>query len=353
MHLPLNTVPLAASSEVDLRSPPSAYATPREYLTWVLDVLQKYALNRARVDWPTERAEAFASIENATGTADTYGAIDDVIAALGDRHTSFRRPGKSPSPGTGGGSPAETGMPTDFEERRVEGRSIGPDIGYLALPGIVLAPSGYAAHGAGVLREIDRSAPVAWIVDLRDNGGGAVYPMLDVVAPLLGDGLLGAQVYLDGPRQEIHLRRGVLTVGGQIIPKDLPPEPGFAGIPDYVTHNDYVPHHPLPPVAVLTGEWTASAAEAVLTAFLGRPRTRTFGEKTNGLVTGNVDIELGDGAVLVLTMATTEDRLGRRYDNTPIPPDVLVDFNNEFEITGDPVDDPVVRVAVQWLREQG
>jgi C-terminal processing protease CtpA/Prc len=138
-----------------------------------------------------------------------------------------------------------------------------------------------------------------------------------------------------------------------VVPKDIPADPvtGAPGIPDYVTHHDYVLHRPAPPVAVLTGELTASAGEAVLVAFLGRPCTRTFGEKTAGLATGNVDFWLGDGALLVVTVTATEDRLGRRYDNTPVPPDVLVDFNPS-EVTGRPAEDPVVRAAAEWLREQ-
>ena len=73
--------------------------------------------------------------------------------------------------------------------RRPEGRLIEPVLGYLTLPGTRISPSGYALHGAALLREIDRSMPVGWIVDLRENTGGASYPMLDVVAPLLSSGV--------------------------------------------------------------------------------------------------------------------------------------------------------------------
>jgi carboxyl-terminal processing protease len=298
---------------------------------------------------PVVRARAFTAIERAVVTADTYPAIQLVLEALGDPHTMFITPEEMASFGP---DKARTGDPVLTAPRPPEGRLIEPDLGYLMLPGTELAPSGYAARGAASLREIDRSMPVGWIVDLREDGGGAMYPMLDVVAPLLGDGLLGFQVGVDF-RAEVRLQRGVLTVAGHVVPKDIAAEPatGAPGIPDYVTHNDYVPHHPRPPVAVLTGEMTASAGEAVLTAFLGRPDTRTFGGKTAGLATGNIPFWLGDGALLVVTMSATEDRLGRRYDNTPIPPDVLVDFN-QSEMTGDPADDPVIRAASRWIREQ-
>jgi C-terminal processing protease CtpA/Prc len=347
--LPTGLAARTAASGFDPGSPPPASATPREYLSWVLDVLQALALNRERVDWPVVRARAVTAIERAVVTADTYPAIQLVLEALGDRHTVFITPAEIASLG-----PDDTGTdgPTATAPRFPEGRLIEPGLGYLMLPGTALGPSGYAARGAAALREIDRSMPAGWIVDLRQDGGGATYPMLDAVAPLLGDGLLCSQVGVDF-RQEVRLQRGVLTVGGQVVPKDIAPDPltGAPGIPDYVTHNDYVPHHPRPPVAVLTGELTASAGEAVLAAFLGRPDTRTFGEKTAGLATGNIDFWLGDGALLVVTITATEDRIGRRYDTTPIPPDVLVDFN-QAEMTGDPADDPVITAATQWLREQ-
>lgn len=337
------------SSGFDLGSPPSASATPREYLGWVLDVLQALALNQEGMDWPVVRDRAFTAIERAVVTADTYPAIQQVLEALGDPHTMFITPEEiaSLAPDRAG-----TGGPVHTAPRWPQGRLIEPDLGYLMLPGTELGPSGYAARGAAALREIDRSMPVGWIVDLREDSGGSSHPMLDVVAPLLGDGLLGFQIGADF-RQEVRLQRGVLTVGGQVVAKDIAADPATGGpaIPDYVTHNDYVLHHPWPPVAVLTGELTASAGEAVLAHFLGRPDTRTFGEKTAGLATGNLPFFLGDGAVLAVTMTATEDRLGRRYDNTPIPPDVLVDFN-QSEMIGDPADDPVIRAASQWIREQ-
>ena len=97
MPILLNTGPGAATAGAALSvahsgPPPSAAATPEEYLGWVLDVLQAIALNQSRMDWPAVRADAFASIESATGTADTYPAIQLAIAALGDPHTLFITP---------------------------------------------------------------------------------------------------------------------------------------------------------------------------------------------------------------------------------------------------------------------
>ncbi|MFD2419293.1 S41 family peptidase [Amycolatopsis pigmentata] len=81
-----------------------------------------------------------------------------------------------------------------------------------------------------------------------------------------------------------------------------------------LTHQD-------PPVALLTSGVTASAAEAVLVAFRGLNRARTFGRPTAGFATGNTIFPLSDGAVLVVTEVRDEDRTGTLYGNVPIPPD--------------------------------
>ncbi|MET8327771.1 S41 family peptidase [Streptomyces sp. NPDC005181] len=291
----------------------------RVYLTEVLDLLQQRALNRHEVDWPSGRRQAFAEAAGAATTADTYPAIQLAVAALNDSHTFFFGPQEAKefteAPETSDATaPALTPL----------GRLIGSMIGYVMLPGSLGAVSGYARAGAAAVRKLDASRPCGWIVDLRGDEGGAIWPMLDAIAPLLGDGKLGAFVDADGKREDWVLRRGRLFLGGQVLPKDLPGGKEGGGIPDYVTHNAYVLHRPHPPVAVLTGPDTASAGEATLVAFRGRAQTRSFGLPTAGLASGNASYPLSDGAELGLTESADVDRTGRRYGNSPIAPDVSV-----------------------------
>ncbi|MDV9175133.1 S41 family peptidase [Streptomyces sp. W16] len=101
-----------------------------------------------------------------------------------------------------------------------------------------------------------------------------------------------------------------------------------------------------PPVAVLTGERTGSAGEAVVVAFRGRPHTRSFGEPTYGVPTGNEAYRLSDAALLNLTEVKDADRTGRTYDEA-IPPDE--------EIVKNPLArdrDDVLRAAQDWLLKQ-
>ncbi len=271
------------------------------YLTHVLDLLEKEALNRSRVDWPALR-ERLASELPATGsTAETYPAIRAAIAALDDPHTFLLTP-EDVAGAFGEDAVRDAPMPA--------GRLVAGRFALIQLPetpGVEEADERYVRAGAGIVRELDGHRPDGWIVDLRGNTGGNMYPMMTVLAPLLGDGVLGSFVNADGE----HDGRWILRDG--VVHQDETP---LSPLP-----NPYRLARPGPPIAVLTDGDTMSAAEATLIAFLGLPGVRTFGQPTGGFATGNAALELSDGAMLVLTAVREADRLGRLYGNEPIPPD--------------------------------
>lgn len=93
---------------------------------------------------------------------------------------------------------------------------------------------------------------------------------------------------------------------------------------------------------------TASAGEAVVVAFRGRPATRFFGEQTRGVPTGNDAYRLSDGAMLILTEVKDADRTGRTYDEAIRP---------DEEVIKDPRpvarhQDAVLDAAQNWLNKQ-
>jgi carboxyl-terminal processing protease len=100
----------------------------------------------------------------------------------------------------------------------------------------------------------------------------------------------------------------------------------------------------VPAVGLLTSRLTASAGEAVVVAFRGRPLSRSFGEATAGVPTGLEDLWLEDGALLRLSTSCFCDRLGRAYSG-PIEPDEPID---PWEMFGSD-EDLVLRAALRWL----
>ena len=85
-----------------------------------------------------------------------------------------------------------------------------------------------------------------------------------------------------------------------------------------------------------------------MVAFRERPRTRSFGEPTNGRSTSNRAFVLEDGALLLVTSSTFADRAGTIYGE-PIPPDEQISLDD----TDSPlIEEAVVVAALEWLEGQ-
>ncbi|MCK8438092.1 peptidase S41 [Streptomyces sp. D2-8] len=299
-------------------------AEARSYLSTALDTIEKRSLMRHEVDWAQVRSEVFSHADGARNPEDTYGAIRSAVSLLHDGHSGFFAPEQA----------EELEDPVEsFDGLR--GRSLEGRLGYVSLPGVQGAEQSYEQYvrrGRKAVAEADRSQACGWVVDLRRNRGGNMWPMLAVGAPMLGDGKVGGFVDSDGERSVWTVEDGSPRYDGESV--DRP-----AGDPVSNGH---------PPVAVLTGRATASSGEAVVVAFRGRPDTRFFGESTHGVPTGNVPHRLSDGAILNLTEAKFLDRTGRMYD-APIPPDEEVFTERRTVGTSR---DRVLEAAKNWLAER-
>jgi carboxyl-terminal processing protease len=180
----------------------------------------------------------------------------------------------------------------------------------------------------GILRTIDAQHPCGWIVDLQNDAGGNMWPMLAGLGPILGEGRLGAFAAPDGPEAVWSYADGRVAEAGR--PRARVPGAG------------YRPASADAPVAVLISQATASSGEAVAIAFIGRPNSRMFGQRTRGLSTSNNQFILSDGAMINLSVSVFADRNGRRYPSG-IEPD---------EPAATSARAPIPAAASDWLRQQ-
>jgi C-terminal processing protease CtpA/Prc len=204
--------------------------------------------------------------------------------------------------------------------------------------------SGAAATAFGdqlqeVVRLVDASKPCGWIVDLRDNPGGNMWPMVAGIGPVLGEGTLGAFVGPDSARQTWYYRDGASGVRLS---------DGRESVAHRVSGPPYRLFRPDPPVAVIYGPRTASSGEAVAVAFRGRPLSRSFGRETAGLSTANAGFPLSDGGVIFLTTSADADRTGRIYGGV-LPPDHAVAWD---VIDPSSTSDQAAQAAIAWLATQ-
>jgi C-terminal processing protease CtpA/Prc len=286
-------------------------AEARAYLTAALDTIEAVTLGRDTLPWPVIRDSAFYYAHGARKPADTYGAIDWALRHA-NKHSFLQA--------------SRPGMVSEL----VDGR-----YGYIHIPqrggaGGTLADSLHAA-----VRFLKDEGACGWIVDLRDNGGGNMWPMLAGIGPLLGDSVVG--YFIAGPEAEAWYyrrgRSGILRRGGAIETAS------------HVTIEPVELSAPAPPVAVLTDGGTASSGEALAVSFRGRPNTRSFGSPTAGFATVNRGSGLPDHANMVVTTGYYADR-HRTPAAERLEPDELVPGS----VQGWPFPtDRVAEAALRWL----
>ena len=310
------TSPSASAS-----SPPAGNGSARAYLDRILDIMQTSSLRRLVIDWPSFRQKVNAVSPNPATIADTYPAIREALGLLEDHHSLYRR-----ADGVVIGNPNPRGSCTDVPAPVPQ---VPARIGYVkigAFSGTTEQAQQFALAVEQQIRAADSTQVTGWIVDLRGNGGGNMWPMVAGVGAVLGDGDAGAFV---GPT-------GLTTVWGYANGSSYSGAAAVHTIP-----NPYRLLRLDPKVAVLTDCYVASSGEATAVSFRGRPNTRTFGTNTYGLSTSNQTINLSDGAQLFLTTAVFADRTGRRYGDV-LPPD---------EVTGGAVQ--TIQRAIEWLSAPG
>jgi C-terminal processing protease CtpA/Prc len=185
-----------------------------------------------------------------------------------------------------------------------------------------------------------KQRPQGWIVDLRINGGGNLYPMLLGLQALLGNSVVGGTVNADGQlvQQWVLKREGLFWRDSQ-GDRQLARLSRIAEIHDDKT-----------PVVVLVGPVTISSGQAVALAFKHRTQSILLGEPTaKGYCTVNQPIQFGKETNLNLAVGYMADRQGNAYE-TQVLPDLTVEGGEAFDAL---LEDRKVIAAIQWLRKAG
>jgi len=295
------------------------------YLEEALDIMQNNSLHRHNIDWDLIRTSAFDVAKHAQTPADTYGAIQYALVRLGDHHSHFRTPE----------SFTELQETTTDDNPLPRAKLLLDKIGFIAIEGFNGFDGEKAATGIQhLIRELDGQNACGWIVDLRENTGGNMWPMLAGIGPILGDGKAGSFVDSDGQKVDWSYQNGQALIEDQVQVKVNGPAYQLKAV--------------APPVAVLTGVNTASSGEAIVISFRGRPNTRSFGLYTTGLPTANEGFPLSDGALIILTTAFEADRTGQVYADR-IYPDELVEDVREYTVL---MDEAIPQPAIDWLMSQ-
>jgi C-terminal processing protease CtpA/Prc len=162
-----------------------------------------------------------------------------------------------------------------------------------------------------------------WIVDLRDNSGGTMWPMLEGLLPLLGEDNFG-YFYIPRYKAESNWLQTSKNTS--------------TGLGNYECKNkDFK-------IAVLIGARTGSSGEMTAISFMGKSNVKFFGQPSAGATTSNRTFSLKNGDMLLLASGYCMDRNKKTYTGKLIP-DVAVEENNKEG-------NATVETAKKWLIEK-
>jgi hypothetical protein len=286
----------------------------RAYLDRAITIIRTHHMDAASRDWAAIEARAYRHAAGAATARDTYPAIRGVLSAMGDNHSFLHLP----DPTTSDAMPTDRPLPA---YSLLDGR-----YGYVSLPALnMLGPAdrpfgrAYMQRLREGVRSLDGMPLCGWIIDLRQNSGGNMWPMLNGLTPLLGNPPFGS--FIGGSargRERWVLDRGLVTIEGRNMRDNGLNAGGFRL------------RQSTAPLAVLIGQNTASAGEAVAIAFAGRAATRSFGRGSAGYTSANLPTDLSDGAILAVASSWSADRTGREY-RAALTPDEGVPEGEELK----------------------
>lgn len=182
--------------------------------------------------------------------------------------------------------------------------------GYILLPGMLMIDLPQDSIDMESQRMYDKIMEVVstttlkgWIIDLRFNIGGNVFPMLAALYHFLGNNSVYMSLDKDGVVQELtKLENGAVYDDRKNMATIIPKQQA-----DIKT-----------PVALITGILTASSGELVAVSFNGRQNVQIIGEPTAGMLTGNTLTQLPFDVKLTLTSGYLADRKAN-YEPKIIP----------------------------------
>ncbi len=323
---------------------PSTATSARSLLHEAIVVISSRSWGRGRVDWAALERELAAGLPADAPPAAAHGAIAIAVARLNDHHARFAppaepRPAAAPrTPEAAPALPQEIKSPPPRLPTKPEAVMLPEKVAYVVIPGCNGPDTDslrtFAHELSAELARMHEAAPASWLLDLRLNGGGNLWPMLLGLYPLLGDGDAMTSIENGAANAAYGVSRDAVWIDwgrGKESQLDWGDKKPAAGPIER------------PRVAVLIGPWTMSSGEAVAITFRGREAVRVFGEPTAGLTTVTNIFPLSDGSTLNLPVSRMGDRVGRAVDG-PVVPDETVSF------PGWPgPDDPAATAARAWL----
>lgn len=298
-----------------------------KYISAACDTIAKHSLVRDSINIVELKKTALQIAGPAKTYADCYLAINYLLESLrpyGDHHSFLMKADELRNWKSGGSVVSEIEYPKS---------KLIDQFGYISVPGfhggnpkLMLA---FADSLQAAINRLQNSSIKGWVIDLRENTGGNMSPMLAGLGPLFSAEKLGSLKNVNNQHDAWYYKNGRYYMSE---------DTGWA------VSNPVILKSKLP-IAVLTSNRVGSSGEIVVISFIGNALTKSFGQATMGLTTGNGSFDLPDGSQIFLASTIMVDRNGKEYHGS-ISPDFPVESSSDNKT------DKVLEAAITWLLQQ-
>lgn len=284
------------------------------YVNQALKIMKNKSVNKSRLNWDEIYDKTFAEASKAKTIKETYPIIKNTLNSLNDSHSNFY-PKDIVKAYTLGYKATGQEFPV------IKSEILENNYAYISLPDIGSFNKDdwnlYINTFYAKVNDLQKHKPKGWIIDLRGNFGGMLYPMYAAIAPFLNRKNVVGTKDAEGQVEYYNYKDAKFYEGSmatqmfQLTQKE--PKP---------TKN---------PVAILVDKVTGSSAEFITAAFVGQKNVKIIGTNTQGLTSGNQEYKLSDGSFLVLTVGNIVDRTGKEYAKIGegIHPDIAIEKSND------------------------
>jgi carboxyl-terminal processing protease len=290
-----------------------------KYITEITTIIKNNSIVAGQINWAEYEKEVSELSKNITSIDSCKPVLSYIINTLkknGDHHSFFiARSG------------VEKLSNNPPQPTYAEGRLLNVHTGYIKVPGIrsfnQQLNNSFRDTIQQLIKKLDTENEItAWVVDLRHNTGGNMWPMVAGLNALIKDGVAGYWVNVKNKRSE-------WTSYGR----------GFMGKDKF-----YKVKTMSAPIAVLIDSFTASSGEMTAISFIGLRNVKTFGQPSAGFTTSNGTYRLSNGAVLQLANSYAADRKKNIYKER-IYPDVHIKENTKTA-------DDTLEAALEWVAKE-
>jgi hypothetical protein len=300
-----------------------------------ISIMQRQSVNTGDVKWNDIREQALRASAGITDPYQLGPAIRGLFRSINDFHGRLFYK-DSMFQWTRGPRPVSDSIMNEWKKRSgVRTYLLENNIGYLRIPSMPYSGRKDCDFKAQSLNDslcmlLEQNIK-GLVIDLRINGGGAMYPMILGLTQLLDHGKIGS-FQPNKKNEKWYLTDTSFSFDTSIL----------AGIiPKCSIHAQQLP------LVMLVSPSTGSSAEFLIIAFKGRSKTVLLGSPTAGYITGIQEFTINDKASVLLSTSYGADRNGVVY-KAAIAPDIPFESADSFN---DIPHDAKVGEAIKWLKK--